>query len=107
MPKFNLELFKTSMSNFVYIHSKRRKLGTFILFQKCQFVYPKRVNSPPIPQFPTFSVFGLGTLRHKKTSRFTCGEKFIVFLGLLARDIAKYSHAQNTPLSQTLNPLSI
>ena len=28
-------------------------------------------------------------------------------LGLLARDIAKYSHGQNTPLSQALNPLSI
>ena len=26
--------------NFMYIHSKRRKLGTFILFQKCQFAYP-------------------------------------------------------------------
>ena len=24
----------------MYIHSKRRKLGTFILFQKCQFAYP-------------------------------------------------------------------
>ena len=24
----------------MYIHSKRRKLGMFILFQKCQFAYP-------------------------------------------------------------------
>ena len=39
MPKFNLELFKTSMLNFVYIHSKRRKLGMFILFQKCQILH--------------------------------------------------------------------
>ena len=36
MPKFNLESFKTLILNFVYLHSKRRKLGMFILFQKCQ-----------------------------------------------------------------------
>ena len=24
----------------MYIHSKRRKLGTFILFQKCQIAHP-------------------------------------------------------------------
>ena len=30
MPKFNLELFKTLILNFAYIHSKRRKLGMFI-----------------------------------------------------------------------------
>ena len=35
MPKFSLELFKTLILNFEYIHSKRRKkLGMFILFQK-------------------------------------------------------------------------
>ena len=33
MPKFNLELFKTLILNFAYIHSKRRKLDMFILFQ--------------------------------------------------------------------------
>ena len=33
--KFNLELFKTSILNFAYIHYKRRKSGMFILFQKC------------------------------------------------------------------------
>ena len=33
---------------FAYIYSKRRKLDTFILFQKCQFIYPNKVNSPPI-----------------------------------------------------------
>ena len=58
MPNFNLELFKTLILNFEYIHSKRRKLGMFILFQKCQFVYPNKVNSPPIRQFPLFSIFG-------------------------------------------------
>ena len=52
MPKFNLELFKTLILNFAYIHSKRRKLGTFILFQKRQFVYTNKINSRPIRQFP-------------------------------------------------------
>ena len=40
MPNFNLELFETLILNLAYIHSKHRKLGMFILFQKCQFVYP-------------------------------------------------------------------
>ena len=62
MPKFKLELFKTLILNFLYIHSKRRKLGMFILFQKCQFVHPKKVNSPPIRQFPSFSDFGHVTI---------------------------------------------
>ena len=48
MPKFNHELFKTLIFNFAYIHPKRRKLGMFILFQKCQFVYRNKVISPPI-----------------------------------------------------------
>ena len=34
MPKFNLELFQTLILNFAFIHSKRRKLVLFILFQK-------------------------------------------------------------------------
>ena len=58
MPKFNLELFKTLILNFAYIHSKRRKLGMFILFQKCQFIYRNKEISPPIRQFPSFSIFG-------------------------------------------------
>ena len=48
MPKFNFELFKTLILNFAYIHSNSRKLGMFILFRKCQFVYWNKVNSPPI-----------------------------------------------------------
>ena len=44
-PKFNLELFKTLILNFAYIHSKRRKLGMFIFFQKYQFVYRNKINS--------------------------------------------------------------
>ena len=46
MPKFNLELFETLLLNFAYIHSKRRKLGMIILFEKYQFVYRNKVNSP-------------------------------------------------------------
>ena len=55
---FNLEIFKTLILNFAHIHSKRRKFDTFILFQKCQFVYTNKINSPPIRQFPPLSIFG-------------------------------------------------
>ena len=58
MTKFSLKLFQTFILNFAYIHSKRRKLGVFILFQKSQFVYPNKVKSPPIIQFPSFSFVG-------------------------------------------------
>ena len=58
MPKFNLELSKNLILNFAYIHSKRRKLGMFIFFQKYQFVSRNNVNSPPIRQFPSFVIFG-------------------------------------------------
>ena len=58
MPKFNLKLFKTLILNFGYIFPKLRKLGMFILYQECQFTYPNKVNSPPIRQFPLFSIFG-------------------------------------------------
>ena len=44
MPKFNLEL---SIFNFACIHSKRRKLGMFILYKKSQFINPNKGNSPP------------------------------------------------------------
>ena len=47
------------------------------------------------------------TLRHKKISRFSFGEKNSFCLGLLARDIANHSYTQNTPLTQVSNPLSI
>ena len=57
MLKFNLEIFN-NIKNFAHIHSKRRKLGTFILFQKCQFVYTNKINSPPIRQFFPLSIFG-------------------------------------------------
>ena len=56
MPKFNLELFKTLILNFAYIHSKRRKLGMFILFQKCKFVYLFIATNSPIAS--SFSTFG-------------------------------------------------
>ena len=53
----NLELFKTFILNFAYIHSKTRQLGMFIFFQKYQFVYRNKVNSPPIRQFPSLIQF--------------------------------------------------
>ena len=56
MLKFNLKLFKTLILNFGYIFPKLRKLGMFILYQECQFTYPNKVNSPPIRQFPLFSI---------------------------------------------------
>ena len=114
MPRFNLELFKPLILNFAYIHSKRRKLGMLkILFQKCQICLSKlskfATNSPNSFIF-NFWLREMSrdhneTLRHKKTSRFTCGEKFILFF-LLAIDIANHSYAQNTPLLQALDPLS-
>ena len=58
MPKFSLWLLKTLILNLAYNRSKRRKLGMFILFQKCQLVYPNKANCPPIRQFPSFSIFG-------------------------------------------------
>ena len=48
MPKFNLKLSKTLISNFAYVDSERRKLDIFILFQKFQFGYRNKVNPPPI-----------------------------------------------------------
>ena len=114
MPRFNLELFKPLILNFAYIHSKRRKLGMLkILFQKCQICLSKlskfATNSPNSFIF-NFWLREMSrdhneTLRHKKTSRFTFGEKFILFC-LVAIDIANHSYAQNTPLLQALDPLS-
>ena len=114
MPRFNLELFKPLILNFAYIHSKRRKLGMLkILFQKCQICLSKlskfATNSPNSFIF-NFWLREMSrdhneTLRHKKTSRFTFGEKFILFC-LLAIDIANHSYAQNTLLLQALDPLS-
>ena len=69
MPKFNLWLLKTLILNFAYIHSRLRKLGMFILFQKCQLVYPKKVNSPPIRHFQFF-----------KRSATTLGSREYLFL---------------------------
>ena len=59
MPKFNLWSLKTFINQFwTCIHSKPRKLVMLFLSQKCQLVYPNKVNSPPIRQFPSFSIFG-------------------------------------------------
>ena len=86
MPKFYLEFFKTLILNFVYIHSKLRKLGMFILFQKYRFVYRNEVNSPPIRQFPLCSIFGhvtiierSGTRKPRDLLHLIFGEKLILF----------------------------
>ena len=42
----------------------------FIFYDKSQSIYPNKVNSPPIRQFPSFS----RAHRCRKTSRFTSGE---------------------------------
>ena len=46
------------MLTFAYIHSKRRKLDIFMLYQKRQFIYTNKGNSPPMRKFPSFSIFG-------------------------------------------------
>ena len=54
MPKFNLKLSKTLISNFAYVYSERRKLVIFIFFQKFQFGIPISkfaTNSPISPIF--------------------------------------------------------
>ena len=77
MPKFNLELFKTSsFLNFAYIHSKHS-----FLFQKCQFVYPNKVNWPPIHQFPSFSSFGpYVNVKVQETLKIYLWEKIHLFI---------------------------
>ena len=90
----NIEL----VLNLAYNNSKRRKLGMFILFQKCQLVYPNKVNCPPIRQFPPFSIFGHVTCHvaifkrsgKRKPHYLLLGTNYFV-LGLLARDIANRS----------------
>ena len=70
----------------------------FILFQKCQLVYPNKVNRPPIRQFPPFSIFGHVTCHvaifkrsgTRKPHDLLLGKNYFV-LGLLARDIANRS----------------
>ena len=79
----------------------------FTLYQKRQFIYPDKLISFVIRQFPPFLIFGRKTfhitiiLRRKKTSRATFGEKFHSVLGILERDIANRS---STSLTQTSNP---
>ena len=106
MPKFNLELSKNLILNFAYIHSKHSKLGMFIFFQKNQFVYRNNVNSPPIRQFPSFSISGHVHDKAQENLKIYFWGNFHFVLGLLARDIANYSYAQITSFSQLgLKPL--
>ena len=57
MPKFNLKLSKTLISNFAYVYSERGKLDIFILFQKFQFGYRNKVNPSPNRPFARWRHF--------------------------------------------------
>ena len=79
----------------------------FVIFQKYQFVYRNKVNSPPIRQFPSVSIFGHLDVKTQENLKIYFWEKVSFFLGLLARDIANFPYAQHTSLTQALNPLSM
>ena len=88
----------------------------FILYQKRQLIYPEKVNSPPIRQFPSFSIFGHvtchvtiinGYVTRRPQDLLLVGKKFMhLVLALLAKDITNQSYSPNTlNLCQALNPL--
>ena len=112
MLNFHLEIFKTLMLNFVYIYSKRRKLVMFILFQRWQFFYPNKSNSPPIRQIPSFLILVTWHVtwschvKAQENLKICFWGKNHLVLGLLAIDIANHSYPQNTSLTQALKPLS-
>ena len=90
-----------------YNHSKRGKLGMFIVFQKCHFVYPNKVNSPPIRQFLSFSIFGHVTCHvtifkrsAQENLKIYSREKIYFVLGLLARDV----YIANRSFEHTFDP---
>ena len=99
MPKFYLELFETLLLEFVYIHSKRRKLGMFILFQKCQFFLSKQnrldTNSP------ISFIFNLIIKREgtRKPQDLLLGKIHFV-LSLLARNTANHSYASSLEVTE-------
>ena len=99
MPKFYLEWFKTLILEFVYIHSKRRKLGMFILFQKCQFFLSKQnrldTNSP------ISFIFNLIIKREgtRKPQDLLLGKIHFV-LSLLARNTANHSYASSLEVTE-------
>ena len=64
MPKFNLELFKTLVLNFAYIHSKRRKV--------C-YVYP-------LSEMPIYS---------SKLSKFATNSLILFIFNIWSRDMSR------------------
>ena len=93
MPKFYLELFKTLILEFVYIHSKCRKLGMFILFQNVNFLSKQNrfdTNSP------VSLIFNLIIKREgtRKPQDLLLGKIHFV-LSLLARNTANHSYASS------------
>ena len=77
----------------------------FVSFQKYQFVYRNKVNSPPIRQFPSRD-HNLNVKAQGNLKIYFWGKVHFV-LGFLAKDIAIYLCSQNTSLTQALKPLEI
>ena len=77
----------------------------FVSFQKYQFVYRNKVNSPPIRQFPSRD-HNLNVKAQENLKIYFWGKVHFV-LGFLAKDIAIYLCSQNTSLTQALKPLEI
>ena len=71
MPKFNLELFKTLISNFAYI--QRKKLSMFTLFQKYQFAY--RNKSELATNWPISFIFIFLNVRAQEKLKIYFGGK--------------------------------
>ena len=71
----------------------------FILYQKRQFIYPKKVNSPPIRQFTSFPIFGHVTCHvtiingcaTRRPQELLLAKKIHLVLAILAKDIANQS----------------
>ena len=70
----------------------------FVIFQKYQFVYRNKVNSPPIRQFPSRD-HNLNVKAQENLKIYFWGKVHFVV------DIANHLYSQNTPLTQALNPL--
>ena len=84
----------------------------FIFFQKCQFVYQNNLISPPIRQFPLFSIVVTWhvtwpqlNVKVQENLKIYFWEKVQFVLGLLAGNIGNYAYAQMTSLTQALIPL--
>ena len=86
MPKYNLELFKTLIINFTYFYSNvESKIYVYPPSEMPIYLTKQRKCATNLPISFVFNFWSHDmshdhnqTLRHKKTSRFTSGEKFIL-----------------------------